>query len=97
VTQSVFFLDTDFIQNLYGRAQGDADRFVRLLNVLYDQYDVRVTDRVKAESARDNINPETGQRYTKDQTFDNWLNTKNITAITTSVPDGNNVGERSIV
>lgn len=92
MTKSVFFLDNDFLINIYGEVEGDADRLVRALDALYDKYDVRITDRVYNE-ATNSGNP----TFPKDIAVDNWLNSKNIIQIITNVSEGNNVGERSII
>ena len=44
MTKPILFLDNNTISSLYGRASGDVDRFIRLLNGLNEQYDLRVTD-----------------------------------------------------
>lgn len=97
MTKPVLFLDTDFIGNVFGQNSGDASRLNNVLDALYENYDVRITDTVWGESITQNINPITGQRYPKDTTLENWLNGKGITETVTGVPPGSNAGEQSII
>src|SRR5687768_13894186 len=99
MTKPVLFLDNDFISNIYGEVsgQGDANRLIRALDALYQDYDIRVTDEVFEEAVTPNIDPLTGQRYAKDVAVENWLSEKSLSPIATSVTPGTNAGERSII
>lgn len=89
----VLFLDNDFLTNTYGRSQGDTDRFNRIMDSYYEQYDVRITDRVFAEATNG------GQpSYDKDVAVNNWLDSKGIQETATTTPSGtSDAGEKSIV
>lgn len=92
MTKPILFLDNNTISSLYGRASGDVDRFIRLLNGLNEQYDLRVTDVIYKEATFGELD------FPKDAAFKQWFDQQSgLTQIQTSIGSVANAGELSIL
>jgi len=90
--KQMLFLDTSWVSDAFGRQKdpGNEERFVEILAALYEEYDIKITDRVYEEAVSDTA-------YPKDALLEEWLNDKGIEKIVTNTPPGRDAGEKSII
>jgi Ca2+-binding RTX toxin-like protein len=89
--KTVLWLDSDFLQSVWGESQGNTERFNRVMDALAEEYDIRITQTVFQESAN-NLN------YPKDADIAAWLSANAVTPVNTSYngSTASNAGEESI-